>query len=226
MIHKEGNPFLVYVLVTMLLLIIFSFLLLSKLIWIFLSIFFIVFYIFLILFFRNPKRNFYEIQAKNYNEEIIISPADGKILSIQEIFENEFLKKNCICISIFMSIFNVHVNRFPVSGKIVYVKYHPGKYRIAFFPKSSSQNEHTTTVVKTNKGENILFRQIAGFLARRIILYARENSIVKKGDEFGFIKFGSRVDIFLPLHSIILVKKGEKVTGGETKISIVPHFNK
>ncbi|WP_185851977.1 phosphatidylserine decarboxylase family protein [Blattabacterium cuenoti] len=222
-IHKEGIIFLGYTLVIILLLVIFSYFLLSRLICIFLSIFFIFFYLFLIFFFRNPKRNFlYKIHEKNYNQEIIVSPADGKILNIQKIFENEFLKKNCMCISIFMSPFNVHVNRFPVSGKIVYVKYHPGKYIIAWLPKASSYNEHTTTVVKTSKGNKILFRQIAGFLARRIVLYAKKNTIVKKGDELGFIKFGSRVDIFLPLNSIILVKKGEKVTGGETIISTVP----
>ncbi|WP_185857147.1 phosphatidylserine decarboxylase family protein [Blattabacterium cuenoti] len=222
-IHKEGILFLGYTLVIILLLLIFSFFLLSKLIFIFLSIFFIVIYIFLIFFFRNPKRNlFCRISEKDYNKEIILSPADGKILNVQKIFESEFLKKNCICISIFMSPFNVHVNRFPVSGKIVYVKHHPGKYIIAWLPKSSSHNEHTTTVVETSKGNKILFRQIAGFLARRIVIYAKKNSIVKKGDELGFIKFGSRVDVFLPLNSIILVKKGEKVTGGESTISTIP----
>lgn len=221
MIHKEGIPFLGYTLVIIVLLVIFSFFLLSRFICIFLSFFFIVLYLFLIFFFRNPKRNFHEINGENYNKETIISPADGKIVDIQRIFENEFLKKNCICVSIFMSPFNVHVNRFPVSGKIIYVKYHPGKYIIACFPKASLHNEHTTTVVETNKGKKILFRQIAGFLARRIIIYAKKNSIVKKGDEFGFIKFGSRVDVFLPLNSIILVKKGEKVTGGKTIISII-----
>ncbi|AFJ90840.1 phosphatidylserine decarboxylase family protein [Blattabacterium sp. (Blaberus giganteus)] len=220
MIHKEGIPFLVYTLVIVLLLAIFSFLLLSRLICIFVSIFLIVFYIFLIFFFRNPKRNFYDIHEKN--KEIIISPVDGKIMDVQQIFENEFLKKKHICISIFMSPFNVHVNRYPVSGKVIYVKYHPGKYMIAWLPKSSLHNEHTTIVVETNKGNKILFRQIAGFLARRIILYAKKNSIVKKGNEFGFIKFGSRVDVFLPLNSIIFVKKGEKVIGGKTKISIIP----
>ncbi|WP_341656115.1 phosphatidylserine decarboxylase family protein [Blattabacterium cuenoti] len=222
MIHREGIPFLGYTLVIILLLVIFLFFLLSRLIFVFTSFFFIILYFFFILFFRNPKRNFYEIHEKNYNKEIIISPADGKILNIQRIFENEFLKQNCICLSIFMSPFNVHVNRFPVSGKVIYVKYHPGKYMIAWITKSSSHNEHTTTVVETNKGKKILFRQIAGFLARRITIYAKKNSMVKKGDEFGFIKFGSRVDVFVPLNSIILVKKGEKVTGGKTKISIIP----
>ncbi|WP_185861099.1 phosphatidylserine decarboxylase family protein [Blattabacterium cuenoti] len=222
MIHKEGISFLVYTLVIILLLLIFSFLLLSRLICIFLSIFFVILYLFFIFFFRNPKRNFYENYEKDHNQDIVISPADGKILEIKKIFENEFLKKNCICISIFMSPFDVHVNRFPVSGKIIYVKYYYGKYAIAWLPKASSNNEHTTIVVETNKGKKILFRQIAGFLARRIILYAKKNSLVKKGDEFGFIKFGSRVDVFLPLNSVILVKKGEKVVGGETKISIIP----
>ncbi|QIK16610.1 phosphatidylserine decarboxylase family protein [Blattabacterium sp. DPU] len=221
MIHKEGMSFLKYTLIIILLLIFFSFYLFSRLIFVFLSCFFIIFYFFLIFFFRNPKRNFNGIY-ENENKEIIISPADGKILSIQKIFENEFFHKNCICISVFMSPFNVHVNRFPVSGKIIYVKYHPGKYIIAWLPKSSLHNEHTTTVIETNKGKKILFRQIAGFLARRIIIYAKKNSIVKKGEEFGFIKFGSRVDIFLPLNSIILVKKGEKVIGGITMISIIP----
>ncbi|WP_185863075.1 phosphatidylserine decarboxylase family protein [Blattabacterium cuenoti] len=222
MIHKEGISFLKHALVIIVLLLTFFFFLLSRLIYIFLSIFLIVFYFFLIFFFRNPKRNFYDIHQENYDKEVIVSPADGKILDIKQILENEFFKKNCVCISIFMSPFNVHVNRFPVSGKIIYVKHHPGKYIIAWAPKSSLHNEHTTTVIKTSRGNEVLFRQIAGFLARRIVLYAKKNSLVKKGDEFGFIKFGSRVDIFLPLNSIILVKKGEKVIGGGTKISIIP----
>ncbi|AGW85995.1 Phosphatidylserine decarboxylase proenzyme [Blattabacterium sp. (Nauphoeta cinerea)] len=222
MIHKEGFSFLIYTLVIIILLLTFFFFLLSRLIYVFLSIFLISFYLFLIFFFRNPKRNFDKIHKKNYDKEIIISPADGKIMDIKQVIENEFFKKNCVCISIFMSPFNVHVNRFPVSGRIIYVKYHPGKYIIAWFPKSSLYNEHTTTVIKTPRGNKILFRQIAGFLARRIILYAKKNSLVKKGDELGFIKFGSRVDVFLPLNSIVLVKKGEKVIGGGTKISIIP----
>ncbi|ACY40246.1 phosphatidylserine decarboxylase [Blattabacterium sp. (Blattella germanica) str. Bge] len=219
MIHKEGFLFLVYALIIILLLILTSFFLFSNLISFFVSIFLIMFYVFIIFFFRNPKRHF---QDKNRDQKIVLSPADGKIVEIQNIFETEFLKKNCICISIFMSPFNVHVNRFPVSGKVIYTKYHPGKYFIAWLKKSSSNNERTTVVVETSNGKKILFRQIAGFLARRIILYAKKNSIVKKGEEFGFIKFGSRVDIFLPLNSVILVKKGEKVSGGETRISIIP----
>ncbi|WP_185857788.1 phosphatidylserine decarboxylase family protein [Blattabacterium cuenoti] len=223
MIHKEGIPFLGYTLLIMIVVIIFSFFLLSRFIFVFISVFFVILYLFFVFFFRNPKRISYdENYDQNYNKESIVSPADGKILNVQPVFENEFLKKNCICISIFMSPFNVHVNRFPVSGKIIYVKYHTGKHVIAWLPKSSLQNEHSTIVVESTKGNRILFRQIAGFLARRIVLYAKKDSIIKKGDEFGFIKFGSRVDIFLPLKSIILVKKGEKVIGGETRISFIP----
>ncbi|WP_185865843.1 phosphatidylserine decarboxylase family protein [Blattabacterium cuenoti] len=221
MIHREGVLFLVYAFIIILLLIFVSFFLFSNLISFFTSIFLIIFYVFLIFFFRNPKKFFHEKNCDK-EKEIVISPADGKIVEIKNIFETEFLKKNCICISIFMSPFNVHVNRFPVSGRVIYTKYHPGKYLIAWFKKSSLNNERTTIVIKTNKGKKILFRQIAGFLARRIILYARKNSIAKKGEEFGFIKFGSRIDVFLPLNSVILVKKGEKVSGGETIISIIP----
>ncbi|WP_185869441.1 phosphatidylserine decarboxylase family protein [Blattabacterium cuenoti] len=218
MIHKEGISFLRYAFILILLLIFLTFFLFSKFIHYFISIFLITCYIFFILFFRNPKRNFF---YKKNDKKIIISPADGKILDIQKEFENEFLKKKCIKISIFMSLFNVHINRYPISGKIIYVKYHPGKYFIAWFKKSSLKNERTTTVIETDDGKKILLRQVAGFLARRIVIYAKKNFKVKKGDEFGFIKFGSRIDVFLPLNSNILVKKGEKVVGGVTKISIL-----
>ncbi|WP_185858359.1 phosphatidylserine decarboxylase family protein [Blattabacterium cuenoti] len=217
MIHREGFTYLLYAFIIISLLISISFFLFSRLIFFLISMFLIVHYIFFIFFFRNPKRSLkYD---NDFGKEIVISPADGKIVEIQKVFENEFLKKNCICISIFMSPLNVHVNRFPVSGKVIYVKYHPGKYLIAWLKKSSLNNERTTIVVKTSKGKKILFRQIAGFLARRIVLYAKKNTIARKGEEFGFIKFGSRIDIFLPLNSTVLIKKGEKVIGGETKIS-------
>ncbi|WP_238784249.1 phosphatidylserine decarboxylase family protein [Blattabacterium cuenoti] len=222
-IHREGIPFLIYAFVIMLLVIFISIFLFSKSINLFISIFFIVLYVFFIFFFRNPKINFYDNTSYNENKEKeIVSPADGKIVDIKKIFENEFIRKDCICISIFMSPFNVHVNRFPISGKIIYVKYHPGKYIIAWFQKASLNNERTTTVIETKKKQKILFRQIAGFLARRISIYAKKGSLVRKGEEFGFIKFGSRVDVYLPLKSTILIKKGEKVIGGKTKISIIP----
>ncbi|WP_185868863.1 phosphatidylserine decarboxylase family protein [Blattabacterium cuenoti] len=221
MIHREGTSLLSYTLMIILLLIFIFFFIFSSVIFFLLSIFLVVFYVFLIFFFRNPKKFFYDENFYDKKKEIIVSPADGKIVEIQNIFETEFLKNKCICISIFMSPFDVHVNRYPVSGKVIYTKYHTGKYFIAWLKKSSLENEHTTIVVETNNKNKILFRQIAGFLARRIILYAKKNSVIKKGEEFGFIKFGSRIDIFLPLNSLILVKKGEKVSGGETEISII-----
>ncbi|AWU43663.1 phosphatidylserine decarboxylase family protein [Blattabacterium sp. (Cryptocercus kyebangensis)] len=220
MIHKEGFPLLIYLLILILIGVFISIFLFSKVVNLFIISFLIIFYAFFLFFFRNPKRNLSKKNPKNDKE--VVSPSDGKILEIKKIFESEFLQKNCICISIFMSPLNVHVNRFPVSGKIIYVRYHPGKYWLAWNKKSSLNNERTTTVIETNTKQKILFRQIAGFLARRIILYSKENYLAKKGEEFGFIKFGSRIDIYLPLDSIIFIKKGEKVIGGETIISIIP----
>ncbi|WP_185877214.1 phosphatidylserine decarboxylase family protein [Blattabacterium cuenoti] len=219
MIHKEGISFLLYTLIIFLLVIFFSVIFLSKIIRYIIFFLLFIIYMFLILFFRNPNRNLAEKYKK---EEIMISPADGKILSINNIFENEFLHKKCIKISIFMSLFNVHVNRYPISGKIVYIKYYTGKYFIAWKDKSSLENEHTSIGIINKYGKKIFLRQIAGFIARRIIFYSKKNFFVKKGEELGFIKFGSRVDIFIPINSKILIKKGEKVIGGITEISIIP----
>lgn len=170
-------------------------------------------FLFLILnFFRNPQRN------TPVSENNIIAPADGTLVAIEEVEENEYFKGKRLQVSIFMSPLNVHVNRNPVSGKVTYQKYHPGKYLVAWHPKSSELNERTTVVVKNNKTE-ILYRQIAGFLARRIICYAKTGDEVKQGQEFGFIKFGSRVDVFLPIGTKINVKLNEKIIGGETIIA-------
>ncbi|WP_185873147.1 phosphatidylserine decarboxylase family protein [Blattabacterium cuenoti] len=221
MIHKEGKLFLIYTIILLLLIIILIFIFLPKKICIAISFLSLIIYSFLIFFFRNPKikTNFSnEIKKRNF----VVSPADGKILMIEKVFENEYLKKKCIKISIFISPFNVHVNRYPVSGQIIYSKYYPGKHLIAWLKKSSFKNEHTTVVIKTENKNKILLRQIAGFIARRIVCYAKEKFIVKKRDDLGFIKFGSRVDIFIPINSKILIKKGEKVIGGITDISILP----
>lgn len=164
-------------------------------------------------FFRNPSRKIIT------NPDFIIAPADGKIVVIENVIENEYLKTECTQVSIFMSPFNVHVNRNPVSGVVKYFKYHPGKYLVAWHPKSSELNERTTTVIETSKGDKILFRQIAGALARRICWYVKENQNVKQGEEMGFIKFGSRVDVFLPKSYNINVKLNEKTTGGKTIIA-------
>ena len=175
---------------------------------------FLFFYSMILWFFRNPKRNII------IDDNVILSPADGKIVDIKEVNENEFFKDDRIKISIFLSITNIHVTRFPISGKIIYNKYHPGKYLLAWHPKSSEKNERTSVVISNNSFGNILYRQIAGAVARRIINYAKTNLEVIQGEDSGFIKFGSRVDIFLPLNSNISVNKGQNVKGGITILSI------
>jgi len=171
------------------------------------------FYLIILQFFRLP------IFKVEKNEKQVIAPADGKVVVIEETEETEYLKSKRIQISIFMSPVNVHVNRMPVSGAISFFKYHSGKYLVAWHPKSSTENERTTVVAKMKNGTEILFRQIAGALARRIKCYVKEGQLLEQGDEFGFIKFGSRVDIFLPLNTKINVKIGDKTTGGKTVIA-------
>ena len=149
--------------------------------------------IIILQFFRNPKR----LAKKDFNE--ILSPVDGKVVVIEEVEEKEYFKDKRRQVSIFMSPVNVHVTRYPASGSITFSKYHPGKYLVAWHPKSSEENERTTVVIKTPKFGEILYRQIAGALARRIVNYAEEGESVQQGDDAGFIKFGSRVDLFLPL---------------------------
>jgi len=164
-------------------------------------------------FFRVPKRRL------NYLFGDVICPADGTVVVIEEVVETEYFKDKRIQISIFMSPLNVHANYNPISGTNKYVKYHEGKYLVAWHPKSSTENERSTVVVQDDRGNEVLFRQIAGALARRICLYAKEGEQVNAGNEFGFIKFGSRIDLFLPLDSKINVKIGQKVRGIETKIA-------
>jgi phosphatidylserine decarboxylase len=164
-------------------------------------------------FFRNPKR----MAIKNFNE--ILSPVDGKVVVIEEVVENEYFKEKRRQVSIFMSPTNVHVTRYPASGSISFSKYHPGKYLVAWHPKSSEENERTTVVIKTPKFGEILYRQIAGAMARRIVNYAEKGESVQQGDDSGFIKFGSRVDLFLPLDCQINVKLNQKVKGAQTCIA-------
>lgn len=161
-------------------------------------------------FFRSPY-----IQVLT-NDKNIICSADGKVVVIEEIEETEYLKDRRIQVSVFMSPINVHVNRTPMAGTVSYSKYHPGKFLVAWHPKSSTKNERTTIVIENNKGTKVLVRQIAGALARRIVCYAKIGDQVEQGQEFGFIKFGSRVDVFLPLGTDIKVKLGEVVKGGIT----------
>ncbi|WP_299517872.1 phosphatidylserine decarboxylase family protein [Mucilaginibacter sp.] len=173
-------------------------------------------FVIIVQFFRSP---FLEVAR---DEKSVLCPADGKVVVIEETVETEFLKDKRIQISVFMSPINVHINRNPISGVIKYFKYHPGKYLVAWHPKSSTENERTTVVIENSAGTPILFRQIAGALARRIVWYVKEGDVVEQGEQFGFIKFGSRVDVFLPLGSKINVELGEVVKGGVTTLAELP----
>jgi len=164
-------------------------------------------------FFRNPSRH------TVLQEDGVIAPADGKVVIIEKVFEPEYFQGERLQISIFMSPFNVHANRNPVSGEVAFFKYHPGDYLVAWHPKSSTLNERTTVVVRTPQGHEVLFRQIAGALARRIRWYIGKGDKVRQGEEFGFIKFGSRVDLYLPLNAVPRVQIGQHVRGGETCIA-------
>ena len=173
----------------------------------------LIFYIIILQFFRNPKR------TTNIDDSTIIAPVDGKVVVIEEVFEKEYFKDQRIQISIFMSPLNVHVTRYPMSGKVKFSKYHPGKYLVAWHPKASEENERTTIVVENKKFGKVLYRQIAGALAKRIVNYAKPSMEVLQGSDAGFIKFGSRVDIFLPLNTKINVNLNDKVKGGEQIIA-------
>ncbi len=164
-------------------------------------------------FFRNPKRNF------NPDNAQVLSPVDGKVVVIEEVFEKEYFNDKRLQISVFMSPINVHVTRYPVGGKVIYSKYHPGKYLVAWHPKSSEENERTTVVVDNEEFGPVLHRQIAGAMAKRIVNYAQEGQEIHQTDDSGFIKFGSRVDVFLPLDAKIDIKLHAKVKGGLTVLA-------
>jgi phosphatidylserine decarboxylase len=173
----------------------------------------LVFAILVLQFFRNPKRNTVK------NSKHIIAPVDGKIVAIEEVLETEYFQEKRRLISIFMSPLNVHVTRYPISGEVVFSKYHKGKYLVASHPKSSIENERTSIVVENKSVGKILYRQVAGFLARRIVNYAKVNDQVEQGADAGFIKFGSRADVYIPLDFEVNVKLGDKVRGGEQIIA-------
>jgi len=175
----------------------------------------ILFFFLIIQFFRNPRR------ATNHNNEHIIAPVDGKVVAIEEVYEKEYFKDKRLQISIFMSPINVHVTRHPVGGKVTYSKYHPGKFLVAWHPKSSEENERTTVVVKNDTAGEILYRQIAGALAKRIVNYAEADTEVVQGSDSGFIKFGSRVDVFVPIGTKVNVEINQKVKGGVSVIADV-----
>jgi phosphatidylserine decarboxylase len=171
--------------------------------------------IIILQFFRNPKRFI------NPDSKKVLSPADGKVVVIESVFEKEYFKDNRRQISIFMSPLNVHVTRYPISGMVTYSKYHPGRYLVAWHPKSSEENERTTIVIKSSEYGEILYRQVAGALARRIVNYAKEGDKVTQGDDAGFIKFGSRVDLLLPIDVPINVILDQVAKGAKTIISSI-----
>lgn len=174
----------------------------------------VCFLLLILQFFRNPKR------SVALNDNHIIAPVDGKVVVIEEVFEGEYFKDKRLQVSIFMSPINVHVTRYALGGKVKFSKYHPGKFLVAWHPKASEENERTTVVIENKVFGKVLYRQIAGALARRIVNYAEEGMQVVQGTDAGFIKFGSRVDLFLPLGTEINVKLNDKAVGGKTIIAI------
>jgi len=214
MFHKEGHKIIVLFLsITIIDILIVEYFIENSTLKIFIQIISLLILILILQFFRNPKRN------TVISDDKILSPVDGKVVIIKKVFEKEYFKDERLQISVFMSPINVHVTRYPSSGEIVFSKYHPGDYLVAWHPKSSEKNERTTIVLKTKTFGEILYRQIAGALARRIVNYAKVGANAIQGEDAGFIKFGSRVDLFLPLGSKVKVKLNQKVIGGETVIS-------
>ncbi len=175
----------------------------------------ILVYILVLQFFRSPAIDTEE------DPDLVYAPADGKVVVVEKTLENEYLKDERLQVSIFMSPLNVHVNRTPAGGIISYFKYHPGKYLVAWHPKSSTENERTTIVIRLKNNVEILVRQVAGAVARRIKWYVQEGDSVRQGQEFGFIKFGSRLDVYLPINADLRVKPGDKTTGGKTVIAVL-----
>lgn len=174
----------------------------------------IMFWFFIVSFFREPKR------VKIHDADLVFAPCDGRVVVTEKVSDNEYFEgREMMQISIFMSVTNVHINWFPVGGIVKYFKYHPGRFMVAWHPKSSTENERTTTVVETDKGHEILFRQVAGVVARRIVSYANVGKRVLQNDSCGFIKFGSRIDLLIPLDSEVLVEIGDPVVGTQTPLA-------
>ena len=214
-LHREGTPTLLLstAAISFLLFAIWKWQVLPLWLSIALSVVLLVVFAIIVYFFRVPSRS---VQTSDIN---VIAPADGKVVAIEEVHEGEYFKDQRIQVSIFMSPLNVHVNWYPVSGTTSYYKYHPGKYLVAWHPKSSTENERSTVVVKHPVHGEVLFRQIAGALARRICTYSVPGETAQQGSEFGFIKFGSRVDVLLPKGTQVTVALGQKVTGSSTVIA-------
>lgn len=217
-IHKEGHKILIYLLAVLTVInlaVIFTYPEWYKLMAL-VATFSLVIFLLILQFFRSPKR------LLTMNDKYVIAPADGKVVVIEEVEDSEYFNDKRKQVSIFMSPVNVHVNRNPITGIVKYFKYHQGKYLVAWHPKASLENERTTIVVEDGKKNAVLIRQIAGALAKRIVWYLNTGDVVKQGEELGFIKFGSRVDLLLPLDAKVMVKLGEKTLGGVTVIAELP----
>lgn len=215
MIHREGRKLLIFALALVLIGALAGYIYLSATWYALLMLGLLAFFIFFLQFFRNPRR-----QLVQDRPDTVISPADGTVVIIEKTVEQEYFKDERIQVSIFMSPTNVHLNRIPYDGEVTYYKYHPGKYLVAWHPKSSLLNERNTCVIRNGAtGHEVLFRQIAGAVARRIRFYLRVGQQVRQGEELGFIKFGSRMDLFLPLDAEILVKLGDRPRAGLTEIA-------
>jgi len=215
-IHKEGKNYVAIGIILFSSLNLLNYFFLASISWLYYPILFITFIllVWVFWFFRIPNR----LPVTDAN--LLISPCDGKVVVIEEVEETEYFKDRRIQVSIFMSPLNVHVNRYPLSGEVVYTKYHPGKYLVAWHPKSSTENERSTVVLRNQKAA-VLLRQIAGAVARRIVTYAKMGDTVEQNDELGFIKFGSRVDLFLPLDITLSIKIGDTV---QNQTSIIGKF--
>lgn len=172
----------------------------------------LTFWLFIVAFFREPRR------VKIHDSDLVFSPCDGRVVVTEVVYEDEYIKEDMLQISIFMSVTNIHMNWMPVAGEVEYYKYHPGRFLIAWHPKSSTENERTTTVVTLDDGNRVLFRQVAGLIARRIVSYIKVGDKVNQNDVFGFIKFGSRIDVLVPKNSELLVEIGDPVVGSQTPI--------
>ncbi len=178
----------------------------------------VVIYLLVLNFFRSPKRQFVGLRAPG----VVVASADGKVVALEETYEDEVLHCRCIQLSVFMSVFNVHANWSPVDGTVKQVRHYSGRYMSAFLPKSSKENEHTSIAIESTSGSTVVMRQVAGALARRIVTYAVDGDDASIDDHIGFIKFGSRIDLFLPLDTKVLVKLGDKTIGGITQVAVLP----
>ncbi|WP_147679146.1 phosphatidylserine decarboxylase family protein [Algibacter pacificus] len=216
MFHKEGNKIIVITLIIAVAMsLVFDHFIMIPWLKMLLLISVFAFLIIVLQFFRNPKRH------TLIDSKTVVSPVDGKVVVIEEVFEKEFFKDKRLQVSVFMSPINVHVTRYPIAGRVIFSKYHPGKYLVAWHPKASEENERTTVVVENETYGKVLYRQIAGALAKRIVNYATVDDQAEQGADSGFIKFGSRVDLFLPLDTKIKVELNQKVRGGESIIAEV-----